>query len=113
MEPPYNWTVSAEPHTWNHGKSGICHYCTHCIRLMEEMPIDLFGYPVRVVDPPVYPDNDPVNRQHCQWQMFKRPEDVPAEYYERVGRSKPTTFGSAPGTAAVRNPAAQGFLGNG
>ncbi len=31
---------------------GVCHYCTHCIVLMEEMPIDRFGYPVRVIDPP-------------------------------------------------------------
>ena len=112
MEPPYNWTVSAEPHTWNHGKIGICHYCTHCIRLMEEMPIDLFGYPVRVVDPPVYPDNDPDNRQYCQWQMFKRPEGVPAEYYERVGRSKPKVLGSGTGRKE-QNTATRGFLGNG
>jgi hypothetical protein len=95
MEAPYNWTVSAEPHPWNHFQTGVCHYCTHCIRLMEELPMDRFGYPVRVVDPPRYgvPDADgqPVK---CQWQMFKDPTNVPAEYYERVGRTKPTVFGS-------------------
>ena len=96
MEPPYNWTVSQEPHPWNHNTKGVCHYCTHCIRLMEELPIDRFGYPVRVVDPPVYPDTnpDPAVRQQCQWQMFKDPTKVPAEYYERVGRKKPSVFGS-------------------
>lgn len=94
MEDPYNWSVSQEPHTWNHGQKGICHYCTHCIRLMEEMPMDQFGYPLRVVDPPVYPDSDPDARQYCQWQMFKDPEAVPVEFYERVGRAKPVTFGS-------------------
>jgi len=113
MEPPYNWSVSKEPHTWNHGKVGICHYCTHCITLMEEMPIDRFGYPVRVVDPPIYPDNDPTSRQFCQWQMFKSPEAVPVEYYERVGRSKPASMGSASGIAPPKNPATDGFLGNG
>jgi hypothetical protein len=95
-EPPYNWSVSAEPHTWNHGQIGVCHYCTHCIYLMEEIPIDRFGYPVRVVDPPVLggtePDGSP---QKCQWQMFKDPTAVPEEYYERVGRTKPTEFGSS------------------
>jgi hypothetical protein len=95
MEPPYEWSVSEEPHSWNHGQRGICHYCTHCIYLMEEIPIDRFGYPVRVIDPPVFgatePDGGP---QKCQWQMFKDPTTVPEEYYDRVGRAKPTEFGS-------------------
>ena len=54
MQPPYDWTVTEEPHTWNHNTPGVCLYCTHCIILMEEMPMDRFGYPVRVIDPPVY-----------------------------------------------------------
>jgi hypothetical protein len=95
MEAPYGWTVSEEPHPWNHFQTGVCHYCTHCIRLMEELPMDRFGYPVRVVDPPRYGVNDesgaPVK---CQWQMFKDPTKVPEEYYERVGRTKPEAFGS-------------------
>jgi hypothetical protein len=90
MEPPYNWTASEEPHTWNHGEKGVCHYCTHCIVLMEEMAIDRFGYPVRVIDPPHY--GNPTEK--CQWQMFKDPTQVPEEYYERVNRKKPSAFGS-------------------
>ena len=95
MEAPYNWTVSQEPHTWNHGQTGICHYCTHCIVLMEELPMDRFGYPVRVIDPPQYGARDENgNLQKCQWQMFKDPTKVPEEYYERVGRKRPDVFGS-------------------
>ena len=95
MEAPYGWTVSEEPHPWNHFQTGVCHYCTHCIRLMEELPMDRFGYPVRVVDPPRYGVNDESGRPlKCQWQMFKDPTTVPAEYYERVGRKKPEVFGS-------------------
>jgi hypothetical protein len=95
MEAPYNWSVSQEPHTWNHGEKGICHYCTHCIRLMEELPMDRFGYPVRVIDPPHYGARDADgNLEKCQWQMFKDPTKVPEEYYERVGRTRPTAFGS-------------------
>lgn len=96
MEPPYGWSVSEEEHSWNHFTKGVCHYCTHCIVLMEEMSIDRFGYPVRVIDPPVYPDTDrdPARRQKCQWQMFKDPTQVPEEYYARVGRTKPERFGS-------------------
>lgn len=95
MEPPYDWTVSQEPHTWNHGQTGICHYCTHCIVLMEELPMDRFGYPVRVIDPPQYGAKDENgNWQKCQWQMFKDPTKVPEEYYARVGRTRPEVFGS-------------------
>jgi len=96
MEPPYGWKVTEEEHPWNHYTKGVCLYCAHCIILMEEMPIDRFGYPVRVIDPPVYPDTDrdPAVRQRCQWQMFKDPTKVPEEYYARVGRSKPVAFGS-------------------
>jgi hypothetical protein len=95
MEPPYNWSVSEEPHTWNHGEKGVCHYCTHCIVLMEELPIDRFGYPVRVIDPPHYGAVDAEGKpEKCQWQMFKDPTRVPEVYYERVGRKKPAVFGS-------------------
>jgi hypothetical protein len=96
MEPPYNWAVTQEKHSWNHYTPGVCLYCAHCIILMEEMPMDRFGYPVRVIDPPTYPDTnpDPNVRQQCQWQMFKDPTQVPEEYYTRVGRTKPTSFGS-------------------
>jgi len=96
MEPPYDWKVTEEGHDWNHDQPGVCLYCVHCIVLMEEMPMDRFGYPVRVIDPPIYPDTnkDPAVRQKCQWQMFKDPTKVPEEYYTRVGRTKPKTFGS-------------------
>jgi hypothetical protein len=95
MEPPYNWSVSRDPYSWNHFEAGVCHYCTHCIRLMEELPIDRFGYPVRVVDPPHYGATDADGKpEKCQWQMFKDPTKVPEEYYERVGRKRPDAFGS-------------------
>jgi hypothetical protein len=96
MEPPYSWKVSEEEHDWNHFTKGTCFYCAHCIVLMEHMPMDRFGYPVRVIDPPTYPDTnkDPAVRQRCQWQMFKDPTTVPEEYYTRSGRTKPEAFGS-------------------
>lgn len=96
MEEPYGWTVSEEPHDWNHFTPGVCLYCAHCIVLMEHMPMDRFGYPVRVIDPPVYPDTsrDPDVRQRCQWQIFKDPTTVPEEHYTRSGRTKPDRFGS-------------------
>lgn len=106
MEPPYNWRTSQDPRPWNHFTPGVCLYCEHCIVLMEEMAIDRFGYPVRVIDPPVYSDlaGDAGRRQKCQWQMFKDPTAVPAEYYARVGRTKPSRFGSGATGAPPLDP---------
>lgn len=96
MEPPYDWGVAQEPASWNHYTPGVCLYCAHCVVLMEEIPMDRFGYPVRVVDPPVYGGTeDDGSPQRCRWSMFKDPTQVPEEYYERVGRTKPEVFGSS------------------
>jgi len=116
MEPPYNWTVSEEPHPWNHFEKGVCHYCTHCIHLMEEMPIDRFGYPLRVIDPPKYPDTDrdPAARQKCQWTMFKDPTKVPEDLYLRTGRKKTGKFGSKEvGAPPLPNVKTGGLPGSG
>ena len=95
MEPPYEWGVSEQGYSWNHYTKGVCHYCTHCMYVMEEMPIDRFGYPLRVVNPPTYPDSgDAQSRQRCEWVMFKDPSAIPEEYYTRVGRNKPREIGS-------------------
>jgi len=94
MEAPYNWKVSEEPHDWNHYTPGVCLYCAHCIVLTEQMPMDHFGYPVRVVDPPLYTPGQ-TERQQCRWTMYKDPTAVPEEFYTRAGRTKPTEFGSA------------------
>lgn len=96
MEPPYNWGVAQEPASWNHFTPGVCLYCAHCVVLMEEIPIDRFGYPVRAVTPPVYGQTeDDGQPKKCTWEMFKDPTAVPEEYYTRVGRSKPDVFGSS------------------
>ena len=84
MEAPYNWKTSEGSHDWNHYTPGVCFYCAHCIILMEQMPMDRFGYPVRVIDPPTYPDTerDAGKRQRCQWTMYKDPTTAPEEVYD-------------------------------
>jgi hypothetical protein len=50
------------------------------------MPIEAFGYPVRVVDPPLYPNNgDAV----CRWTVYRTPDAVPESVYARLGYRKP------------------------
>jgi hypothetical protein len=34
-------------------------------------------------------DFDPDASRPCQWQFYKRADDIPEAYYTRVGRSKP------------------------
>lgn len=116
MKAPYEWRVAEEERDWNHFTKGVCLYCAHCIILMEHMPIDRFGYPVRVIEPPVYPDTDrdPTKRQKCQWTMYKDPTQVPEEVYTRSGRVKPAAFGSkAQGVVDLPDPTVFGLPGSG
>jgi len=82
---------------------------------MEEMPIDQFGYPLRVIDPPTYrvTDRDPTRRQKCQWTMFKDSKTVPQELYARTGRAKTGKFGSAAVGAPPIATASTGLPGAG
>jgi hypothetical protein len=100
-EAPDALPVSEEPHTWNHGEPGVCVYCAHCIVLQEEMPIDRFGYPLRVIDPPRRTEDGLTQGGQCQWTLFKDLAAVPDEVYERVGRTRPAHLGSAATGAAA------------
>jgi hypothetical protein len=119
MEPPYNWRIIEGAYDWTDGKEGICAYCNHCQVVMEHLPMDRFGYPVRVVEPPQYPtrrgvrvDDRSEDRQKCTWSMYKDPTAVPAEFYTRAGRTKPDRFGSeAIGSSADTRHT--GFMGGG
>jgi len=82
-----DFDVVANAHPWTDGKAGVCSYCTHCLVLMEHMPMDAFGYPLRVVEPPLLHEGDP--QAKCKWTMYKNPADAPAEVYARCGRAKP------------------------
>ncbi len=72
-----------EAHNWTWGKKGVCLYCSHCSMVNEILPIENFGYPNRITE---YPQNpgDP-----CTWYIYKNPDDIPEEYYTRIGKVKP------------------------
>jgi hypothetical protein len=72
-----------EAHDWTWGKKGVCLYCSHCSMVNEILPIENFGYPNRITE---YPEKagDP-----CTWYIYKDPDDIPEEYYTRVGKKKP------------------------
>jgi hypothetical protein len=92
-EPPFNFGVTTRGHDWSWGKEGVCLYCVHCCQAQERIPIERIGYPIRVVDPPTYPDDrgDAV----CTWSVYKDPSLIPEEAYRRVGATRPSSFADA------------------
>lgn len=103
MEAPFNYAVTTGEHDWAWNKKGVCLYCAHCCELMERVPIQKFGYPARVVDPPTWPDGRAGKK--CTWYVYKDPSLVPEEIYRRVGETKPAVLGGrarAAGTGAGR-----------
>ena len=91
MKPPYNWGVMTKEHDFAWNKKGICYYCSNCAVVMQQKPMEAFGYPVRVVEPPTYPQNAGAK---CTWHIYKDPTKVPVEFYSAVGQKKPAAFGS-------------------
>jgi hypothetical protein len=84
MEPPYNFAVTTAEHDWAWNTRGVCLYCAHCCQLQERVPIRRLGYPLRVVDPPVWPAGG-----RCTWTVYKDPALVPDQAYRRVGLQRP------------------------
>jgi DNA-binding FadR family transcriptional regulator len=86
---PFGFRVTTERHDWAWQTKGVCLYCVHCCQLQERAAIARLGYPVRVVEPPVWGTTEP--RGYCTWSVYKDPQLVPAEAYRRVGAIKPGT----------------------
>lgn len=71
----------ASPATW--GRAGeVPAYCAHCAQ-NEIESIKRFGYPAWVTD------FNPDPEKPCAWIIYKDSKQIPKEYYERVGASKP------------------------
>jgi hypothetical protein len=90
LEPPYRFSHIEGAYDWTDGKAGMCVYCNHCQLLYEQWPMERAGIPFLVVDPPTYPDgvghDDPPK---CRYTIYKTPEAVPDEVYERCGKKRP------------------------
>lgn len=87
MEPPFNYGTLGGQHDFAWRTPGICAYCAHCCVILEKLPIEHFGYPVRVVDPPTYPSREPAL---CRWTIYRDPRNVPDSVYQRLGKTKPS-----------------------
>jgi len=80
---PQLFGFSKEAHPWTWGKERVCYYCAHCSMVNEIMSIENFGHPMRITEYPKKAEDA------CIWYIYKDPKDIPAEYYERVGKTAP------------------------
>lgn len=85
-EMPYNFGVSQTAQPWSWNEKGVCLYCTHCADINELLPLDRIGRPMRVTEHPRNPQDK------CRWFIYKKPELIPHEVYERFGRIRPHHF---------------------
>jgi hypothetical protein len=81
LGPPYNFGVTEKPYPWSWGMAGVPYYCVHCA-VNEILPTEWGGYPLWVTGFSLNAE-DP-----CYWYFYKRPEDIPDEFFERIGFSK-------------------------
>ena len=99
MEPPYNWKASEEPHSWNHYQKGVCHYCTHCIRLMEETadrPLRLSAARHQARRRTRTPTATRQCASAASGRCTRTRTAVPEDVYALTGRKKTGKFGSGP-----------------
>ncbi|MEM4406283.1 MAG: hypothetical protein QXS68_04485 [Candidatus Methanomethylicaceae archaeon] len=81
LGPPYNFGVTQKAYPWSWGMVGVPYYCVHCA-VNEILPTEWGGYPLWVTGFSLDAE-DP-----CYWFFYKRPEDIPDCFFERIGFSK-------------------------
>jgi len=82
-EPRYRTKMA---HYWSHHQEKFPLYCVHCIFIWELRSIDIIGYPRVVYHIPEKAGSP------CIQYMWKKLEDIPEKYFERLGRKKPVTL---------------------
>ncbi len=79
---PFNFLKVEKAQPMTYGKADFPVYCAHCAVAEEMLTIEWSGYPAVVTLPPEKPGD------HCVHYVYKNPEDIPDEYYSRVGKEK-------------------------
>ncbi|MFC2044626.1 hypothetical protein ACFLT8_05495 [Chloroflexota bacterium] len=63
---------------------GIPHYCARCCVHFEMGAVARTGYLTEVVERP-----ENATDPNCRWFFYKKLDDIPEEYYTRIGARKP------------------------
>ncbi|MFA4837168.1 MAG: hypothetical protein WC749_14015 [Dehalococcoidia bacterium] len=82
-DPPRNCTMIAQPHPMTYGLTDVPIYCTH-EPVLEILAIEKLGYPAVVAVPA-----EKMGRAACKFCIYKNVEDIPEEFYTRLGKQKP------------------------
>jgi hypothetical protein len=71
-----------EPHSITWGMKDFPIYCVHC-PVMETLELENTGYlgAVHIVSEPLY-------HGACEFVFYKNPEDIPDEFYTRIGKKR-------------------------
>jgi hypothetical protein len=72
----------AQPQTFS--KENFPVYCTHCA-LQEIISIEMLGHPVFITD---CPEGRAVGKEYCRIYIYKKPQNIPDEFYKRLGKEK-------------------------
>ncbi|MBW2091797.1 MAG: hypothetical protein JRI34_06690 [Deltaproteobacteria bacterium] len=74
--------LTSSAHPMNLNQEGLPAYCGHCPVWNSLLPIEWFGYPLWVYELPREAG------EACKVHIYKNPEAVPAEYFQRLGKQK-------------------------
>ncbi len=58
-------------------------YCVHCA-IGEMLAIAFTGLPLFAIEP-----GGEIGKQDCEFRVYKNPDRIPADYYQRFGMNKP------------------------
>ncbi len=74
-----------DPHNITWGKKDFPLYCVHC-PVMEALELEGTGQlgAVHIVTDPIY-------HGACEFVFYKNPDDIPEEFYTRIGKKKPSS----------------------
>ena len=81
--PEVGLATAEEAHRITWGKGDLPIYCVHC-PVMEALGMESTGQlgVVHIVTDPIY-------HGACEFVFYKDPEDIPEEFYTRIGKQKP------------------------
>lgn len=77
------------PATWGKGNQ-VPAYCAHCA-INESLSMEYFGYPLWVTE------FNPDPGKPCGWTIYEDPQQIPEEYFTRLGASRDPSRFRAPG----------------
>lgn len=81
---PEGFLKIQKPQAMTYGRANFPVYCAHEAP-MELVDIERNGAPFVVVEPAAV-----LGKEHCSFVVYKDPDKIPARYWERLGKTKPS-----------------------